>query len=149
MKWGFFLVKTMIIYLILWGIFIYGYGEFSLIDSIVPERGVEIDEWLQSYYFAGGISSLIAFVCSCIWFYFGTQYAGGHGISIKFNILWIVTVMGGLISDFFIIMSAVDGRGLSWVFACLIAPIGYYIVSLSCSAEAVKFIPPLSERIHR
>lgn len=149
MKWGSFLVKAFIIYLIMWCILIYGYGDFFLSDSIVPEKDVAIDEWLNSYYIAGAVSAVIAFICSCIWFYFGINYSGGHGISLKHKILWIIAALGGLLAAFLIIMPAVDGKGLSLLFAWIIAPLGYYIVSLFDSAEAVKFIPPFGESIHK
>ena len=58
MKWVAFLVKAVVIFFVLWLVFIYGYGDFWLADTIVPDADIEIDEWLHSYYLAGGIAAL-------------------------------------------------------------------------------------------
>jgi len=149
MKWGSFLVKAIVILIVMWAIAIYVYGDFVLADSVVPERGVGIDEWLDSYYKAGAISAFWGLVCSCIWFYFGTHYSGGAGISIKFWVPWIVSLVLGIATAFFVIEKAVDGSGASFIFAALMAPVGYYLIALFDSAEAVKYIPPLGMMIHK
>lgn len=149
MKWVTFLIKAVIFLLVLWGLLIYGYGEFFLSDSIVPEQGVEIGEWLNSYYFAGAICALVGLVCGCIWYWFGIHYAGGMGISLKYKIVFVAAIILGILSAFLFIMPAIDGQGLSMFFACLIAPLGYYLISLFDTAEAVKYIPPLGETVHK
>ena len=47
MKWVAFLVKAVVIFFVLWLVFIYGYGDFWLADTIVPDADIEIDEWLH------------------------------------------------------------------------------------------------------
>jgi hypothetical protein len=149
MKWVTFLVKAVVIFLVIWGILIYGYGELFLSDSVVPEQGVAIQEWLNYYYFAGIISVIIGLFCSCIWFWFGINFSGGMGISAKYMILFVVAIILSIISAFVIILPATDGKGLSFIFASIVAPIGFYLVSLFDTAEAVKFIPPLGETVHK
>lgn len=149
MKWISFIVKALLIGLVFWLIFIYGYGDFFLVDSIVPEKGTAIDEWMDSYYLAGTVSAIVGIVCGAIWFYFGTNFSGEAGISAKFYILLIASVILGFAAAFALILSAVEGSGLSLLFAWLIAPLTYYVITLIDSAEAVKFIPPLGDKVHR
>jgi hypothetical protein len=148
MKWLAFLVKAIVIFLVLWLLVIYAYGDFLLADSIVPEVDEEIEEWLNSYYFAGVIAAFIGLICSSIWFYFGINFAGGMGISMKHTILWLISVIGSFIVAFIVIDPSQEGSGLSLLFVGLLAPVGYYLNSLFNSAEAVKYIPPLGEHLH-
>ena len=115
---------------------------FYLADNIVPEADVEIDEWLHSYYLAGGIAAFAGLICSTIWFYFGINYSGGSGIGVTHTILWIVSAIASFLIAFLVIDSAQEGTGLSFFFVGFLAPVGYYLNSLINSAEAVKFIPP-------
>lgn len=141
-------VKAVVFTVVLWLIFIYAYGDFVLTDSIVPEKGVEISEWMDSYYFAGAVSAVIGLICAIIWYIFGINYAGEAGIVVKYRILLIVSIILGLGVAFVVILPAVDGSGLSLFFAWLIAPLTFYLNSLFNSAEAVKFIPPLGITVH-
>lgn len=148
MKWITFFVKSVVIFFVLWLLAIYLYGDFYLADNIVPEADVEIDEWLHSYYLAGGIAALAGLIFSTMWFYCGINYSGGSGIGITHTILWILSAIVSFLVAFFVIDAAQEGTGLSFFFVGFLAPVGYYLNSLFNSAEAVKFIPPLGERLH-
>lgn len=140
--------KAVLFTIVLWLIFIYGYGDFFLADNVVPEKGIEISEWMDSFYFAGALSAVVGLICAVIWYIFGINYAGGAGIVSKYRILLIVSIILGLVIAFLLILPAVDGSGLSLFFAWLISPLVFYINSLFNSAEAVKFIPPLGITLH-
>lgn len=149
MKWPAFLVKAALIFVVLWGIFIYAYGDFYLVDNVVPDTGIEIDEWMDSYYQAGGIAAVIGFLLSIIWFYFGLDFSGDSSISIKYMILWILSFILSFIVAFIWIAASQEGSGLSLFFVGFLAPVGFYLNSLFNSEESVKFIPPLAEHIHK
>lgn len=148
MKWMLFLVKAVVIFFVLWLVFIYGYGDFFLSDTIVPEADVEIDEWLHDYYIAGGIAAVVGLICSAVWFYFGVNFSGGISAGAKHTILWIIAFIASFVVAFICIDTSQEGSGLSFFFVGFLAPVGYYLNSLFNSAEAVKFIPPLGEHIH-
>ena len=147
-KWVSFFATAIVIFLVLWLLAIYVYGDFYLADNVVPEAGTEIDEWLHSYYLAGGIAALIGLICSTLWFYFGINFSGGIGIGAKHTILWLISIIGSFVVAFLVIDASQEGSGLSFFFVGLLAPVGYYPNSLFNSAEAVKFIPPLGEHLH-
>lgn len=142
-------VKAIVITVILWLLVVYLYGDFVLVDSVVPEKGIEISEWMDSYYFAGALSAIAGLICTIVWYVFGINYAGGAGIVAKYRILLIVSVVVGLIIAFVVILPAVDGSGLSLLLAWIVSPLVFYVNSLLNSAEAVKFIPPLGIMIHK
>lgn len=56
MSWGKTIGISIIVSLLLWLALGYLYGEFMLADTVVPEKGVTIDEWLSCYYEAAGAS---------------------------------------------------------------------------------------------
>lgn len=142
-------VFAALISLAFWLVFVYGYGEFFLMDDVVPEKGYEISDWMYSFYLAGAISAIVGFICSCIWYFFGVRYAGEDGITVKFYALLIIATILGFIVAFAFILPAVDGSGLSLLFAWLISPAIYYVNSLVNYAPAVKYIPPFGENIHK
>lgn len=126
----------------LWLVFGYAYGDFVLGDTVVPEKGVTIDDWLSAYYVAIGISVGVAWVGNIIWWFIGKNFSGGAGISMKYYLVWAVTLIGGLVAAFGFMEPAVEGNGISMFFAIFLAPIGFYLDSVVVSADAVKFIPP-------
>lgn len=142
------LIRSLAVYVLLWAILIYVYGSFILVDDIVPDTGIDIDEWMQSFYLAGGVSALIGFICTIIWHIFGSNFSGDTGITGKFYALWIVSVIGSFIAEFVIVDPSQEGAGLAFFFVVLLAPLGFYLNALFNSAEAVKFIPPLGEKLH-
>lgn len=148
MKWVFFSVKAVLIFFILWLLSIYLYGEFYLVDNVVPDVSIEVDEWLHSYYLAGAVSAITALICSTVWFYFGVNFSGGRSGSVTHTILWLVSFICGFIVALILIAPSQEGSGLSFFFVGLLAPLGFYLNSLFNSAEAVKFIPPLGSLIH-
>ncbi|WP_306537649.1 hypothetical protein [Megasphaera sp.] len=148
MKWVVFFVKAILIFFLLWMLAIYLYGDFYLADNVVPEADMEIEEWLHSYYLAGGIAAIVGLVCSAIWYYFGINFSGGMSVSVKHTILWLLAFFGSFIVAFLVIAPAQEGSGLSFFFVGFLAPVGYYLNSLFNSAEAVKFIPPLGNHLH-
>lgn len=145
---GNFSVKAVLIFFLLWLAAIYFYGDFYLMDNVVPDVNYEIEEWLHSYYLAGAVSAIIGLICSIIWFYFGVNFSGGRGAAITHTILWLVSFVGGFVVALLLIAPSQEGSGLSLFFVGFLAPIGYYFNSLFNSAEAVKFIPPLGSQIH-
>lgn len=148
MKWPAFLVKAALIFVVLWSVFIYAYGDFYLVDNVVPDTGIEIDEWMDSYYQAGGIAAVIGFILSVIWFYFGLHFSGGSGISLKYTVLWIISLIASFIVAFVFILPTQEGSGLSLFFVGFLAPVGFYLNSIFNSEGSVKYVPPLGEHIH-
>lgn len=142
------LVRSLVVYAILWALLIYVYGSFVLVDDIVPDTGIDIDEWMQSFYIAGGVSAVIGFICTAIWHWFGNSFAGEAGITGKYYLLWIVSLVGSFIAELVVVAPSQEGSGLAFFFVVLLAPLGFYINSLCNSAEAVKYIPPLAEKLH-
>lgn len=131
-----------LISIVLWLVFGYAYGDFVLGDTVVPEKGVTIDDWLDAYYIAVGISVVAAWLGNAIWWFIGKSFSGGSGISMKYYLVWALTLIGGLIAAFGFMEAAVEGNGVSMFFAIFLAPIGFYLDSVVASADAVKFIPP-------
>lgn len=146
---GRFLVITIGLLLLLWGILVYGYSAFVLADSIVPVEGMEIEEWLSGYRLAGGASGVLGFACASIWYYLGDNYLGGSGIEIKYFALLIASLLAGALTAFFVLPPSIDGSGLSFAIVMLLPPLLYYLASLCASAEPVKFIPPLGSVMHK
>ena len=149
MTWGKFFVRTFIICLVLWLAAIYAYGNFVLADSIVPEQGTPIEDWLSSFYTAGGVSAVLGLLTSAIWFFLGKSYSGGAGIGVKFFLGWILAAALGAACAILLLAPAVDGKGAAFILIVLVAPLGYYLSSLFSCANAVKFIPPLANVIHK
>lgn len=133
---------SFIVSLVLWLIFGYVYGDFVLADSVVPEKGVTIDNWLSAYYLAAGISVIVAFLFNIVWYVKGINFAGGSGISTWYYVLWGFTLICSLGATFILMEPAVEGNGVSTFFAIFLAPVAFYLDSVFASADAVKFIPP-------
>lgn len=142
------LIRSLVVYAILWALLIYVYGSFVLVDDIVPDTGIDIDEWMQSFYIAGGISVIVGMVCTGIWYYLGNSFAGEAGISGKFYLLWVLSLIGSFITEVVVVDPSQEGATLAFVCVVILAPLGFYLNSLWNSAEAVKYIPPLSEKVH-
>lgn len=144
-----FVVVTLGIIILLFLVLIFGYGSFLLSDTIVPAQGMLVDEWLKGYNLAGVASCIVAFVCAAAWYFCGCHYTGGSGIDVTYWGILIASFILGAAVALFIIPSAQEGRGLSFVFVTILPVIAYYLSSLFASAAAVKYIPPLSEIVHR
>lgn len=143
-----FAVKTAGIAIVLWLAAFIGYGDFILKDSIVPVEGMEVEEWIDAYRITGGISGIVGFVLSAIWFYIGDNYAGEDGISLKYYILLIVSLIAGAMLALFKMPPSIEGSGLAFFTVMVISVLTYYLSSLFAYAEQVKYIPPLSETLH-
>lgn len=149
MNWGSFIVKTLGLLLLLACVLFYVYGDYVLIDSVVPAEGYEVGEWLNSYY-TSGIASLVAsFICSAIWFWRGQNYTGGNGISIFYYGFMGLSLVLGILINFVLLLPAIDGSGFASVFVVIAAPVLYYLASLIAYAPAVKYIPAGAELIHK
>lgn len=133
---------SFIISLVLWLILGYVYGDFVLADSVVPEKGVTIDDWLSAYYLAVGAGAGIAFVANFFWYLAGVNFSGGSGISMKYYLILGLSLVFCVIATFFFMEPAVEGNGISTFLSIFLAPIGFYLDSVFASADAVKFIPP-------
>ncbi len=143
-----FVVKTLGLVVLLWLCAFYGYGNFILADSVVPVEGMEVEEWVYEYLVTGGISGILGFLCSAIWYYIGDNYAGESGIGIKYWFFFITSFVAGVVIAFLKMPPSIDGSGLSFIMVVLISTLTYYLSSLIASAEAVKYIPPLGEMLH-
>lgn len=142
MSWGKTIGISIIVSLLLWLAFGYLYGEFMLADTVVPEKGVTIDEWLSCYYEAAGASAGIAILANIAWYAIGVNFSGGSGISMKYYLVLGAALVSGVIATFALMEPAVDGNGISTFLSIFLAPIGFYLDSVFASADAVKFIPP-------
>lgn len=149
MTWGSFIVKTLGLLVALWLFLIFGYGNFVLMDTVVPVEGMEVDEWISAYRLCGGLSALAGFMCSALWFWIGDSFAGEGGISIKYYGLWILAAVLGVVCNFVFLPAAVDGAGLASVFIILLPILLYYIASIIAYASPVKYIPFLAEVLHK
>ena len=149
MTWGSFIVKTVGLLVFLWLFLIFGYGNFFLMDTVVPVEGVEVDEWINAYRMSGGISALAGFLCSAMWFAIGNSYAGEGGITIKYYGLWILAAVLGVVCNFVFLPNAVEGAGLASVFVIILPVLLYYLASIFAYAPAVKYIPLLAESLHK
>lgn len=149
MTWGSFIVKTVGFLVFLWLFLVFGYGNFFLMDTVVPVEGVELDEWMNAYRMCGGVSGLAGFICSAIWFSIGNSYAGEGGIGIKYYGLWILAAVLGVVCNFILLPGAVEGAGLASVFIILLPVLLYYLASIFAYAPAVKYIPLLAESLHK
>ena len=143
-----FAVKTAGIVIILWLAAFFGYGDFILKDSIVPIEGMEVEEWIDAYRITGGISGIVGFILSAIWFYIGDNYAGESGISVKYYALLVISLLMGVALAIFKMPPSIEGSGLAFVMITGISILTYYLSSLLASAEPVKYIPPLGEILH-
>lgn len=147
MSWGRFIGVAFVICVVGF-IILLGYGELSLVDDIVPEKGVSIDDWMSSYYEAGIFSLIIALVMGSVWFWTGSHYSGGVGISLRYYVFWGISFIGSFLVALMVIYPAQEGYVVADALVCIVSPICYYIISLLDSANAVKYIPPLGEKIH-
>ena len=142
MSWGKTIGISIIVSLLLWLVLGYLYGEFMLADTVVPEKGVTIDEWLSYYYKAAVASAVIAILANIAWYAIGVNFSGGSGISMKYYLVLGASLVFGVIATFALMEPAVDGNGISTFLSIFLAPIGFYLDSVFASADAVKFIPP-------
>jgi hypothetical protein len=62
MTWGKFFITSILIMLFVWGALFYAYGNFILIDTVVPFMGLEIEWWITWYFICGAISSVLDLV---------------------------------------------------------------------------------------
>ena len=143
-----FAVKTAAIVIVLWLAAFFGYGDFVLKDSIVPVEGMEVEEWIDAYRITGGISGIVGFILSAIWFYIGDNYAGESGISVKYYALFVISILTGGALAIFKMPPSIEGSGFAFVMVAGISLLTYYLSSLLASAEPVKYIPPLGEILH-
>ena len=90
MSWGKTIGISIIVSLLLWLVLGYLYGEFMLADTVVPEKGVTIDEWLSYYYKAAVASAVIAILANIAWYAIGVNFSGGSGISMKYSSLQLL-----------------------------------------------------------
>lgn len=149
MTWGSFTVKTLGLLVFFWLLMIFGYGNFFLMDTIVPVEGIEVDEWINGYRTCGGVSGLLGFICAAIWFAIGSGYAGEGGISIKYYALWILAAVLGVGCNFLLLPGSVEGSGLASLFVILLPILVYYLSSIIAYAPAVKYIPLLADTLHK
>lgn len=149
MTWSGFAVKTLGLLVFFWLLMIFGYGNFFLMDTVVPVEGIEVDEWINGYRTCGGVSGLLGFICAAIWFAIGNGYAGEGGISIKYYGLWILAAVLGVGCNFVLLPGAVEGSGLASLFVILLPILVYYLSSIIAYAPAVKYIPLLADAIHK
>lgn len=147
MSWGKFIGIAFIICIVGF-IVLLGYGELSLVDDIVPEKGISIDDWMSSYYEAGIFSLIVALAMGSAWFWTGTHYSGGVGISLRYYVFWAISFIGSFLLALIVIYPAQEGYVVADVLVCIVSPICYYAISLLDSANAVKYIPPLGEKFH-
>lgn len=143
-----FVVVTVGITILLFLVLIYGYGNFFLIDSIVPPQEMPVEEWLKGYFTAGGVSGLAGFLCSALWYYWGNNYTGGSDIKVKYWGALIVAAILGAVVAFYMIPARQEGEGLAFVAVTILPLLTYFLSSLFASADAVKYIPPLGEVVH-
>ena len=143
-----FAVKTAGIMILLWLAAFFGYGDFILKDSIVPVEGMEVEEWIDSYRITGGISGIVGFILSAIWFNIGDNYAGESGINVKYYALFVLSIVIGAALAIFKMPPSIEGSGLAFVMVTGISFLTYYLSSLFAYAEPVKYIPPLGEVLH-
>lgn len=149
MNWGKFIVITLGLLVFFWLVMFFGYGNFFLMDMVVPAEGTEVDEWINAYRVCGGVSGLAGFLCATGWFAIGNNYAGESGIGIKYYGLWIVAAILGVVANFALFPAAVEGDGLASVFVILMPIILYYLASIFAYASPVKYIPLLADVFHK
>lgn len=146
-NWLTLIAVAIIVYGVLWGLLIYGYGNFILIDDIVPDASISIEEWMETFYKAGGLSVLAAFACNIGWYCVGASYCGEGAIRFKYLMFLFVASLSSLASAIFIIEKLQTTELLPYFLVFIIGPVGYYVVTLICSPSTVRYIPPFSEKI--
>lgn len=153
MNWGSFSVKTFVIFIILWALLIFAQGNFWLINNIVPEQGVDIEMWVESFYRAGALSAGAGFICSAIWFYYGKTFSptvkGLAMCSTVYGIINIAALALGILIAFVFILPAIDGQGFSFIAVSLLGVFGTYLSSIIAPASAVKYIPLFADWFHK
>ncbi len=149
MTWGSFSVKTLGLFVIFWLLLFFFYGNFFLMDTIVPAEGMEVDEWIDGFRKCGGASGALGFICSAIWFYVGDNYAGDSNINVKYYLFFILSFVLGIIVNFVMLPASVEGSGLASIFVVIFPVILYYLASLFAYAAPVKYIPFLAEALHK
>lgn len=149
MNWGSFIVKTLGLLVVLALVLFYAYGNYVLIDSVVPAEGYEVGEWLNSYYTSGIASLVIGFICSAVWFFCGLNYTGGNGINVYYYGLLFISFVLSVVINFVLLIPAIEGSGLAGLFVVISAPVLYYLASIFAYAPAVKYIPAGAEFIHK
>lgn len=129
-------------------IIMYALGIFYLEDTIVPEKGVEISEWMDEFYICGWISIIIGSIFGGIWYWKGIKFDGTGNLTPWFWGLWIVSFIIAIVIAIAGLLAYVDGGLLAYIFVILASPIIYYVNTLINSAAAVKYIPFLAKKIH-
>lgn len=140
-------IRQIIVAIIAFGVMVLiGWGYLE--DNIVPEKGIEISEWMDQYYFCGGISIIIGILCSAIWYWKGIKYNGNGKMARWFWGLWFLSLVIAIIIDVAGLFAYVDGGLLATIFVILAPPVIYYVNTLWSSPAAVKYIPFLAKKIH-
>lgn len=125
-------------------------GQFCFSDAIIPVDGMEVEEWIRSFYFSGIAGLVVGWGIFCIWIYKGDGYSGEDNIESYYRGFTVVCLFVGIGMRFVFLKGAVISS--SSIFADIIifiAPVfGYYASSLVASPEAVKYIPFFSDKIH-
>lgn len=141
--------KFSVIFLALWILLCYLYGEYYLIDNIVPSEDLDVSEWLAEYYVAGGLSAFVGLVISLIWFWRGCIYDGETNIGNFYLILIMIIISISIVIDILVIPHAIEGGFLPCIFVVLISSLGYWLSSILFYAAPVKYIPWGAVQIHR
>jgi hypothetical protein len=148
MTWGKFFITSILIMLFVWGALFYAYGNFILIDTVVPFMGLEIEWWITWYFICGAISSVLGLVCSIAWYSVGNNYDGRSSLGVKYGVIALVSLALGLCVKIFLLPVTLDGGGWASEFVILSGFIVYYLSSLFAAPDAGKYIPPLSGLFH-
>ena len=143
------IIDSDILFIVFWLLLFFGYGNLVLSDSVVLVEGMVVDEWLAGFRMCGGISGILGFICVAICFSIGDGFAGESGISVKYYGLLIVSFVFGVAANFLFLPASQEGSGCASLFVIIFPMLLYYLSSLIVSAPQVKYIPPLSEVIHK
>lgn len=148
MSWGKFLITSILIMVFVWCGLFYAYGNFVLIDTVVPFMGQAIEWWITWYLICGFVSCILGLLCSIAWFCVGNSYDGRSSLGVKYGAIAIGSLALGLGVKIFMLLPTLDGGGLANEFIIVGGLVVFYLSSLFASPDAGKYIPPLSGLFH-
>lgn len=126
----------------------YGLGNLTLIDTVIPMEGIEVDEWMAGYHFCAILAGIVALLTSVVWYCRGRSYTGGSGIETIYYVMWACTAVLAVVIDFVELPPSIEGAWLAHLYLIVAPCLHYWLVTLFASPDPVKYIPLLAERMH-
>ncbi|MBM3234744.1 hypothetical protein FJZ31_00420 [Candidatus Poribacteria bacterium] len=125
----------------------------ALYNMVVPHAGVQLDQWLDSFWHWAIVGIIISGVASLFWYILGQwvfkinrwEKSGKRGIWLCFILLPVVAI----ILEWIFTKKAQAGAWPAYLFYALNGLLCYYLATALCSPSSFKYTPLLASRVWR